>query len=243
VLLFRPPLFAACCADTENKGYGDGPRRKQAPFPFAHPLTVDHVAGLADRLWKELVGADDAITIRVSHLWLGFTGVEPGEAGQTLIEGFFRGGAKPVSTSAVKPASAGAKNNLTSSTPISISSVGLVGSKPTSAKAAGKRKADDAAVDNYLPSFVCPRCEKRIIVDADAFNNEHALSRGRLEHDDFHFAQDLAREGPGLRVGEGLPAPVLGKEGATRTKKKRKEFPGKKKAGEGEGIARFFVKR
>ncbi|KAH8991346.1 DNA/RNA polymerase [Lactarius hatsudake] len=74
-------------------------RSKQTPFPFARTVTVDTIAGFAERLWKDLVGSgnkqDGSLPYSITHVALGFSGVEPGEAGQQSIEGFFQPGDAP----------------------------------------------------------------------------------------------------------------------------------------------------
>ncbi|KAI9434193.1 DNA/RNA polymerase [Lactarius indigo] len=71
-------------------------RSKQTSFPFARTVTVDTIAGFAERLWKDLVGSgnkqDGSLPHSITHIALGFSGVEPGEAGQQSIEGFFQPG-------------------------------------------------------------------------------------------------------------------------------------------------------
>jgi DNA polymerase eta len=169
------------------------------PFPFSRDVTVDLIAGFGDRLWKELVGADSKV-MKVTIVQLSFTGLETAETGQKTIEGFL---------------------------------------KPTS-----KRSRDeDENVDAPLPQelgeslelddatfFVCRRCEKRISLpqrySGESTDNAKALVTMRLEHDDFHFAQDLATTAGNDHQTQRATKPH---------KKKRQEKP--------EGIAKFFIRK
>jgi DNA polymerase eta len=95
-----------------------------------------------------------------------------------------------------------------------------------------------------MVSFVCPRCGKRIEVEAR--NNAEgepeqrqaeALTRLRMEHGDFHVAEDLSKApydgnvggSPGLRVVE--------------RERKRKRESSARKGKHGEGIAKFLVRK
>ncbi|KAI0308763.1 hypothetical protein OF83DRAFT_1296428 [Amylostereum chailletii] len=183
---------------------------KQMAFPFVNEVTVDVVASYADKLWRDLVGTDNSVSIKVTHIALNFSGVEAGELGQQSIEGFFPSGSS---------------------------------SKPSSRVEEPKRKRpeEDGEVDPAASrSFLCSRCQKRIALSADeACGDEDAMAavlvRKRVEHDDFHFAQDLSRTadaragGAGLRLSDEPPPP-----------RKRKKT-GKEK--EDVGIAKFFTRR
>ena len=60
------------------------------PFPFTNDLNVDSVAVPATKLWEKLVGLDDSKDVKVTHIALGFGGVQAGETGQQNISGFLQ---------------------------------------------------------------------------------------------------------------------------------------------------------
>ena len=111
---------------------------------------------------------------------------------------------------------------------------------------------DPVSSDQF--SFVCDRCHRTISLsphvlsqindpstnDDDAIDTdelrERALRNLSAEHDDYHFARDLARsEGP---INSG---PMLGKGEAKR--KASPTRPMKRKKHKSEGIAKFFIKK
>lgn len=193
-------------------------------------MTTDVITGFAERLWKDLVGngnkQDGSLPFSVTSVALGFSGVEPGEAGQQSIEGFFRPG-----TSAKRPSSDGHDGE------------GLQVHH-------GKRRleADDiegsSLVDitqEDMVSFVCPRCHKRIEAELVDGGDEvaeqrraQALSRLQVEHSDFHMAEDLSNmrdDGNSQRLR------VVERE------RKRKRESNVRKEKPMEGIAKFLVRR
>ncbi|KAI5892593.1 DNA/RNA polymerase [Schizophyllum commune H4-8] len=197
--LESPNLWPKTLVLHARKGYDTG-RSKQAPFPFTNEATVDYIARLADKLWSELVGSATT-ALNVSSVQLAFTGIGNSEAGQQSISGFFAN-AKPASSTPAKPGS-------------------RVDVDDTLDSGGGTRDSDAA--------FRCARCRKDIALPYrpdDAGDRASALAALRLEHDDFHFAQDLARS---ERVTP-TPAPV-------RPTKKRK------KGGKAEGIEKFFARK
>lgn len=226
---------------TASKRIGsDGSRSKQAPFPFARNVTVDTIAGLADRLWKDLVGSgskqDGSLPYPVTTIAIGFSGVEPGEIGQQNIEGFFLPGA---STKPPSPSSPDGHNNET----IRIH-------RRKRLREEGDDEGSSLGVQGIgrenVASFVCTRCHKRIEIElGDDVEGEpeerrtRALTRLRLEHNDFHFAEDMAKmpddgnvsRSPGLRAVE-------------RERKRKKDTrAGKDRPQDVEGIAKFLVRR
>ncbi|KAI0029393.1 DNA/RNA polymerase [Vararia minispora EC-137] len=214
-----------------RKSYTDG-KRKQCPFPFANPLTADFVASLAEKLWKEIMGADDSIPLNVRFISLGFTGVDAGEAGQRSLEGFFHQGVPP----GRKPPSN--SKSASDSKPAS---------GPIASNSKRKRETIDGDGEHDSLSFVCSRCHQRVSApDTGSLGCEEsrvaALGRARMEHDDFHFAQDLAKKSapgqPSLRVSDGRQQ--LEESGSSRPLKRKKGPPSRPKE---EGIAKFFVRK
>lgn len=192
------------------------------------------IAGFADRLWKDLVGSgnkpDGSLPYSVTSIALGFSGVEPGEAGQQSIEGFFR------PETSTKPPS---------------SSDGRDGDTPRTHRGKRLREVDDEVeggpfldglgIDREdTVSFVCPRCQKRIeaeLGDGGELERAKALDRLRLEHGDFHIAEDLSK-----LPDEGVAPGPSGLRATNRERKRKKESGAGKKPPE-EGIAKFLIRR
>lgn len=178
-------------------------------FPFTHDVTVDVIATAADKLWKELTG--NMKDLDVTAVQLAFTGIETAETGQQSIEGFFKSKAAPRS-------------------PLKRTRSNGDGVPP---------EADLLQVMTEMPSssssssFVCERCSKVITVcksgvgDDETVHAGIALAKLRMEHDDFHFAQDLA---------SGADAQALSRPRSLSGTPKRK------KTTEPKGIAKFFKK-
>lgn len=205
-------------------------RSRQAGFPFVRDLTVDVVAAAGDKLWKELMGDSKDTAINVTNVALGFSGLEAGENGQQNIEGFFQAGpSKPVSRSDTGSA-AGIKRKRRASTDPQQHSPLDVG-----------RELDEQ--HSTSSPYVCPRCHKRIRLEEDVPDGrEAALTRLRMEHDDFHLAQDLSRAvEPGNSSHTGSEGLRIQDQPPGKQRKKKKE--GKTKGKGGQGIAEFFLKR
>jgi len=211
----------------------DWSRSKQTPFPFTRNVTVDLIAGLAEKLWKDLVGSDSkqdgSLSFSVTTISLGFSGVEPGEVGQQSIEGFFRTGRS------TKPPSSSDGHD------------GEVLQIHHGKRRLESQDGDGSSLDMLginqgdVVSFACSRCGKHIEVEprndgegkAEQRQAE-ALTRLRMEHGDFHVAEDLSKApydgnlggSPGLRVVE--------------RESKRKRESNARKDKHGEGIAKFF---
>ncbi|KIK80658.1 hypothetical protein PAXRUDRAFT_158084 [Paxillus rubicundulus Ve08.2h10] len=154
-------------------------RSKQSAFPFSREVTVDMIAAAADKLWKELIG--EAKSIKVGCVQLAFTGIETAEMGQQNIEGFFK--TKESQRSALKR-------------PRSDSNDAFENERDEGGRSRTTSTAPHSASST---SFVCERCRKRIFLresqPGHSSIEEHSavgLARLRVEHDDFHFAQDLA---------------------------------------------------
>lgn len=211
-----------------DAGY-DNSRSKQAAFPFVRNATVDVIAAAGDKLWKELVGteATRATPMKITNVQLSFSGIEIMETGQRNIEGFF------------KPHSSDGQPHLV----------------------LRKRKRHDREDDATLiatddderreellaieMSFTCLRCGKQISLP-EAFKfvgdgsegdmKKDALATLKMEHDDFHLAQDLSKtpdnDGRTIR-----PIERLGPVPSSQKKRRRIAQP------ETEGIAKFFSKR
>ena len=189
---------------------------------------MDTIAGFAERLWKDLIGTsnkqDDSLPCSVTHVALGFSGVEPGEAGQQSIEGFFQ----PGTSTSDPPLRAGRKRRRVAVETPAGASVDL-SEMPRIDR--GKKA---------IIAFVCPRCHGRIELEStnDGHSDNEALSRLRVEHSDFHLAEDLSKvadHGDGNAGGGSARIRAVEKLHNARTK--RKEQPPE------DGIAKFFARK
>ena len=132
-------------------------------------MTVDTVASAGNRLWKELVG--DQKSLKITSIHLAFTGIEFAEPGQRTIEGF------------LVPSSS--KKRLQDEGP------------------ADPREPAEKGVSETKAIYFCPRCGKSFYSQAqadlsteeDRITDPDYIAKAKLEHEDFHFAQDLANEG------------------------------------------------
>lgn len=142
-------------------------RSKQAPFPFTREITVDVIASAGDKLWKELVGNDTKMNL--THVALSFTGIDVTEAGQQSIEAFLKSG----------------KNDKR---PRETDGLG-VGSIE-------QGYGELSSQDFPSTSYTCAKCGKKLTVflDSDVMDGSDPLEMLRTEHEDFHFAQELAKD-------------------------------------------------
>jgi DNA polymerase eta len=193
---------------------------------------VDLIIGFADRLWKDLVGSgnkqDGSLPYSVTSIALGFSGVEPGEAGQQSIEGFFRPG-----TSTMRHSSPDTDGNDTR----------RVHSEKRQRKAEDGEGSSDDILEIEPASFVCPRCHKRIEVqlgDDGVEGLEQRRAKALMEHDDFHVAEDLSK-----MPDDGISVGSRGLRAVEREKKKRKRESNARKDRErsAEGITKFLVRK
>jgi len=209
-------------------------------FPFARNVTVDVIAGFADRLWKDLVGSgnkqDGSLPYSVTTIALGFSGVEPGEAGQQSIEGFFRPGAG------------------TSTKSLSDPDVGGDNTQRIHREEKRQHETDGAECfsDDILEikhedtaSLVCPRCHRRIEVKLgdDGEESEEKRAKALTEHSDFHVAEDLSK-----MPGDGTNSRSQGLRAVERERKRKRgtSTSGRKdrdRPQAAEGITKFLVRR
>ncbi|KAG6817165.1 hypothetical protein H0H87_012126 [Tephrocybe sp. NHM501043] len=215
-----PNLWPKSIVLRARRGYNIG-HSKQAPFPFTPEVTVDTVAEAANFLWKELVGTD--LAMKVTSVSLAFSGIEGAEAGQRSIEGFFR---------TEQPSKR--QHGEDGDDDIQRTDFdGDIGDE--------NRNISDTRSSDLHMSFNCLRCGKRLsmpLSETSTLDGEERLAALRLEHDDYHFAQDLAKEsvsGPVISVPSGSTKKSLKPLSKTSPKKKkrRKEEPAR-------GIEQFF---
>jgi DNA polymerase eta len=208
-------------------------------FPFARNVTVDVIAGFADRLWKDLMGSsnkpDGSLPYPVTSIALGFSGVEPGEAGQQSIEGFFRSG--PGTSTKLR-------SDLDGDNTPRIHQV-----KRQRETEGAECSSDDILEIKHedVASFVCPRCHRRIEVELgdDGEGSEERQAKALMEHSDYHVAEDLSKiPGDGINIrsqSQGLRAVER------ERKRKRGTSAGKDRdrsqAEAAEGISKFLVRK
>ncbi|KAI0926251.1 hypothetical protein AcV5_008760 [Taiwanofungus camphoratus] len=213
-----------------RQGY-ETARSKQAAFPFTRQVTVDLIASAGDKLWKELVGTGDARTrpMNINNVALSFAGVGTMEAGQQGIEGFFTTRTLPdeLQRSARE---GGVKRKIDSL------------NDPAEGPRANIGIGDDGGYSNALAgistSFLCERCGKRVnlpdsLSDAGIGDEVRieALEALRVEHDDFHLAQQLAKQ----LASNGSPQAIRAFDRPVQKKAKKQRAP--------EGIAKFLVRK
>lgn len=147
--------------------------------------------------------------MKVTSVQLAFTGIEPSETGQQSIDGFLKVPTK-------RPRDSDQDDN------------------PGSAIPFDPRDSSSLGHDDF--SFSCKQCQERITLsdeviaanlDAEILAQKLAISR--QEHDDFHLAQNLAKERqPMVKVSASEPV-------KRSEKKRKKESP--------KGIEKFFKRK
>ncbi|KAK0495375.1 hypothetical protein EDD18DRAFT_271247 [Armillaria luteobubalina] len=197
----NPNLWPKTLVLHARKGY-EASHSKQSPFPFIREVTVDVIAAAGDKLWKDLVG--NFTSMKVTSVQLAFTGIETAETGQQSIDGFFKSGSN-------------SKRGRDDDSPRHITEL----------------TADQwSAAAGQAVAFTCTRCNKDIPFPNTASVSEEdqaeLLATIRMEHSDWHFAQDLAKEDPGNQLHVSLKEPA-------KKKKRRKESP--------KGIEKFFTRK
>ncbi|KAK0223092.1 hypothetical protein IW262DRAFT_1458102 [Armillaria fumosa] len=194
----NPNLWPKTLVLHARKGY-EASRSKQSSFPFIREVTVDVIAAAGDKLWKDLVG--NSTSMKVTSVQLAFTGIETAETGQQSIDGFFKSGPN-------------SKRGRDDDSPRHV--IELTADQWSAA--AGQ-------------AFTCTRCNKDILFPKTASVSEEdqasLLATIRMEHSDWHFAQDLAKD-PGNQSHVSLKEPA-------KKKKRRKESP--------KGIEKFFTRK
>ncbi|KIL64266.1 hypothetical protein M378DRAFT_11635 [Amanita muscaria Koide BX008] len=197
--------------------YPDAGRSKQSAFPFTREITVDVVAAAGDKLWKELFGNDTKLN--VSHVALGFTGIDVTESGQQSIETFLKL----------------ARNHKRLREPDEAGE--SVSMEQNPALRTNEMPNTAAEADFSSRSYTCSKCCKTLTVflDSDTDRGDDPLETVRREHDDFHYAESLARE-------MSQPLTVASSSSGTRTK--RTNHKNKKRRGdEPKGIEKFLMRK
>jgi DNA polymerase eta len=157
---------------------------------------VDVVAAAGNKLWKELIGVDDSVPLKITHVSLSFTGIEGVESGLQGIDTFFKSGQK-------RSLEADPANDQ-----------------------AGTSERSSRNISKDLSSYVCGKCAFKSSLPPSATRSEaerdDALHKIYMEHTDFHLALDLSKvpSKPSPVRAESKPKSVGPKE-----KKRRKESP------------------
>ena len=179
---------------------------------------MDIIAHAGDRLWKDLVGAVDMKTapMKITNVQLAFTGVETADPGQQSIEGFLKADTRDLQ----------AQKRLRTTNDGNSNEAGETDNLTVSASA-----DQDLSTTAF---FVCPRCNKRVFLPVTWAENgggedaqAAAMATLKMEHGDFHFAQDLART-----PDQGVKRIKL--DSSSKRKKIREDT---------HGIAKFFTPR
>ncbi|KAH9930101.1 uncharacterized protein B0H18DRAFT_1117160 [Fomitopsis serialis] len=164
----------------------------KAAFPFTRDASVDVITSAGDRLWKELIGTDTSRTtpMKITNVALGFTGVEAMEAGQRSIHGFL----KPPSTS---------KQAQSADVPVKRKRDPHEDTEDTGRDFVRQKSNSDVAAGSPdgTTYFTCDKCGKRISLPGDLIDDgledvimQEALEALRVEHKDFHYAQELSKQ-------------------------------------------------
>ncbi|KAM6504280.1 hypothetical protein JOM56_001223 [Amanita muscaria] len=197
--------------------YPDAGRSKQSAFPFTREITVDVVAAAGDKLWKELFGNDTKLN--VSHVALGFTGIDVTESGQQSIETFLKS----------------ARNHKRLREPDEAGE--SVSMEQNPALRTNEMPNTTAEADFSSISYTCSKCGKTLTVflDSDTDRGDDPLKTVRREHDDFHYAESLARE---------MSRPLMVASSSSGTRTKRTNHKNKKRRGdEPKGIEKFLMRK
>ena len=164
------------------------------------------IASAGDKLWKELVG--NSTKINMTHIGLSFTGIDITEAGQQSIEAFLRSDKCPRETDGFGVDSTGQRH--------------------------GARVTESSSQEFPSKSYTCAKCGKTMTVflDSDVMGDSDPLEMLRTEHEDFHFAQELAKD----FAQESRPRDSSPKKGTTQKSAKRRRV-------ESKGIEKFLLRK
>jgi DNA polymerase eta len=182
------------------------------------------------KLWKELHGTDatraaggSSTSMKIINISLAFTGLDMMEPGQQGIEDFFKLGNEVVSP---LPSRKRTRETFEATLSHEAATPKQAG---TGQKQCRTLPEETDGSSTLMLSWECPRCRSSlpIVVRPNEVEGER-VDIIRSEHEDWHFAKDLAREN----------AVVLGRGGPLRArpigKKKRKK--------ESVDIASYFKK-
>ena len=205
----------------------DAPKSRQSPFPYTRNFSVDTIVALAQKLWREITVGKQPLA-KIHNISLSFHGLASAGAGQKLIEGFFT-------------------PNMSADTQLDAPGP----RKRSRVVADGKGKDEDervGAAREMSQSFVCDRCSNRICLPAHSQNQweseadvKRALELLKMEHADYHFARDLARqtsEDADDDVEQVASSRPLQKKKKSTTSKRSESSSSRQK--ERQGIARYF---
>lgn len=149
-----------------------------------------------------------APTMRITNIALSFSNVEVTSPGQRSIEGFFN----------KRKVSDNYSDDQQKGPPVK---------QLKSGESDDNAHLSAQATSNALcVGFHCRRCNKRIQRDIEPYNDQDAgLTSLRQEHDDFHFAEDLARGDNDLLLSPKQQVETRAKTGGSERQRKR-EFQG-----------------
>jgi DNA polymerase eta len=168
------------------------PRSKQAPFPFVRDLTSDVIMSAVAKLWRELHGSDDERAANPNVPDMKIFHISLAFSGVEALEQGQRG------------------------------IEGFFGRDATGISTPELNKTPTGALQK--PSHRCPTCgrvlEPKASPNDDLDTQTAKLETLKAEHEDFHFAQRLARQDK-IIIGGGSSKRKQSRD-QSRTKKKRK---------------------
>lgn len=198
-------------------------KHRQGPFPFSPTITPDLVLKPAEKLFKELAGT---APFKINNISLGFHGLGAMEQGQQGIAGFLKPNKRAREEDDAPQEAADVEPLLLPAVQARKPSLLPVPSARRSISAVPMESASSSR------GFHCPRCKKAISLSTRVEATEERLYKLRAEHEDFHVAQDLAREVIDVSSDDDIQVIETKKPPA----KKAKTQKTKKK----EGIAAYF---
>lgn len=176
-------------------------RSKQAPFPFVRDLTSDVIMSAVTKLWRELHGSDAERAANPNAPDMKIYHISLAFSGVEALEQGQRG------------------------------IEGFFGRDPTVISTPEPNKTPTGALQK--PSYRCPTCgrvlEQEVSPDDDLDTQMAKLETVKAEHEDFHFAQRLARQDKVVIGG-----------GSSKRKQTTDQPPTKRKRKGGDGIASYF---
>ncbi|KAJ8520184.1 hypothetical protein ONZ45_g2994 [Pleurotus djamor] len=245
--LEHPTLWPKTLALGAYKSYQNG-RSKQAPFPFVRDVTIDVVASAGEKLWRELMSNADESTLKISHIYLQFSGVGTAENGQGSIEGFLKSPATANIQSTGKRERTLTVGGISDDEDDTLPDTSQLVDEPSTNTPNLPGLVATSHEDQPDLSFTCERCGKDISPNKDSLVGldissgdpdvissliKHKLDSLRREHEDYHFALELTRQTNGP-----LKAAPPSRKSTNSSKKKRKvETQSKSKP---TGIEHFF---
>ena len=176
------------------------------------------------KLWKELHGTDatraaggNSTNMKIINISLAFTGLDVMEPGQQGIEDFFKLGSEMASPLPNRKRTRETFEGTISHEAASPKQVG------TGQQQCRTPPEEVDGLSTRTLSWECPRCRSvlPIVVRPNEVESER-VDTIQSEHEDWHFAKDLARENV-VVLGRGGPSKPTERGRPTGRKKRKKE--------------------